>query len=306
MSNAYDVIIIGGGPAGLSAGLYASRARLKTLLLERSILGGQIVNSEHLENYPGFPDGITGFDLGELMRAQAEKFGLEIKYVEVQKVELEGAVKAIHSTEGEYTAKAVIIAGGATLQRLGVPGEERLTGKGVSYCATCDGPFFKEKVVAVVGGGDSAVEEAIVLTRFASRVIVIHRRDQLRASKIIQERAFSNPKIEFLWDTVVDEVLGDDMVAALKARNVKNGRISTLDVSAVFLYVGQRPNTEYLKGLIPLDEAGYIPTNERLETEVKGIFAAGDIRKNSSRQVITAAGDGATAALSAEKFLSEQ
>jgi thioredoxin reductase (NADPH) len=306
VSETYDVIIIGGGPAGLSAGLYTSRAKLKTLLLEKSILGGQIVNSEHVENYPGFPDGTTGFDLADLMRVQAEKFGLEVNYTEVQEVDLTTAVKRIKSSEGEYTAKAVIIAGGATLQRLGVPGEEKLTGKGISYCATCDGPFFKDKAVAVVGGGDSAVEEAMVLTRFASKVIIIHRRDQLRASKIVQERAFSNPKIELLWDTVVDEVLGDEKVAGLKIRNVKNGQVSALEVSAAFIYVGQQPNTHYLNGIIPLNEKGDIITNERMETEVKGVFAAGDIRQNSSRQVITAAGDGATAALSAEKYLSEQ
>jgi len=306
MSNKYDIIIIGGGPAGLSAGLYASRAGLKTLLLERSMLGGQITNSEHVENYPGFPDGIPGFDLIELMRAQAEKFGLEIRYAEVQSATLKGSSKKLSTAEGEFQAKAVIIAGGATLQRLGVPGEEKLTGKGVSYCATCDGPFFKERVVAVVGGGNSAVEEAIVLTNFASKVIVIHRRDQLRASKTVQQRALSNKKIEFLWDTVVDEVLGDDKVNGLKVRNVKDGRVSTLEASAVFMYVGQRPNTDYLKGIIPLDEKGNIVTNDRMETEVKGVFAAGDIRHNSSRQVITAAGDGATAALSAEKYLSEK
>ena len=306
MSVTYDVIIIGGGPAGLSAGLYASRAAFKTLLLEKSILGGQITNSEHVENYPGFPDGVSGFDLGELMRAQAEKFGLEIRYTEVQSVDLSGSIKKLSTTEGEYQAKAVIIAAGAALQRLGVPGEEKLTGRGVSYCATCDGPFFKERVVAVIGGGDSAIEEALVLTKFASKVIVIHRRDQLRASKILQQRAFSNKKIEFLWDTVADEILGNDKVTGLKVRNVKDGRVSTLEASAVFIYVGQLPNTDYLKRTIPLNEKGNIITNDRMETEVKGVFAAGDIRHNSSRQVITAAGDGATAALSAEKYLNEQ
>ena len=306
MSVTYDVIIIGGGPAGLSAGLYASRAAFKTLLLEKSILGGQITNSEHVENYPGFPDGVSGFDLGELMRAQAEKFGLEIRYAEVQSVDLSGSIKKLSTTEGEYQAKAVIIAAGAALQRLGVPGEEKLTGRGVSYCATCDGPFFKERVVAVIGGGDSAIEEALVLTKFASKVIVIHRRDQLRASKILQQRAFSNKKIEFLWDTVADEILGNDKVTGLKVRNVKDGRVSTLEASAVFIYVGQLPNTDYLKRTIPLNEKGNIITNDRMETEVKGVFAAGDIRHNSSRQVITAAGDGATAALSAEKYLNEQ
>lgn len=306
MSDTYDVIIIGGGPAGLSAGLYTSRARLKTLLIEKAIVGGQITNAERVENYPGFPDGIPGFDLGELMRKQAEGFGLEIKYAEALGLELRGSEKVVKTSDGDYMGRTVIIAGGATLQRLGIPGEERLTGKGVSYCATCDGPFFKDRVVAAVGGGDSAVEEGLLLTRFASRVIVIHRRDQLRASKILQERAFANKKMEFLWDSLVEDIQGENKVTMIKIRNVKTGQTTALEVSAVFIYVGQRPNTDYLKGLVPLDEKGCIIINERMETQIKGIFAAGDIRQNSPRQVITAAGDGVTAALSSEKFLGGQ
>ena len=306
MSNTYDVIIIGGGPAGLSAGLYTSRARLKTLLIEKAIVGGQITNAERVENYPGFPDGISGFELGELMRRQAESFGLEIKYAAALGLKLRGNERVIETTEGEYIAKAVIIAGGATLHRLNIPGEEKLTGRGVSYCATCDGPFFKDRVVAAVGGGDSAVEEGLLLTRFASRVIVIHRRDQLRASKILQERAFANKKMEFLWDSLVEDIQGENKVTTIKIRNVKTGQTTALEVSAVFIYVGQRPNTDYLKGLVPLDEKGCIIINERMETQIKGIFAAGDIRQNSPRQVITAAGDGVTAALSSEKFLGGQ
>ncbi len=306
MGIAYDVIIIGGGPAGLSAGLYASRTMLRTLLIEKGIFGGQITNAALVENYPGFPDGISGLELGELMHQQAIKYGLETVTAEVRGIELGERGKTIKTTEGEYTAKAVILAGGATFKRLGVPGEERLSGKGVSYCATCDGPLFKERVVAVIGGGDSAVEEGLLLTRFASEVILIHRRAQLRASRLFQERAFANKKMAFLWDTVVDEILGDDRVSGLSVRHVKTGKTSTLEISAVFIYVGQRPNTDYLRGRIPLDEEGRIPTNERMETEIKGIFAAGDIRKNSSQQAITAAGEGATAALSAEKFLAKQ
>jgi thioredoxin reductase (NADPH) len=306
MSNTYDVIIIGGGPAGLSAGLYTSRARLKTLLIEKAIVGGQITNAERVENYPGFPDGISGFNLGELMRRQAESFGLEIKYAEALGIELRGSEKVVKTSDGDYIGRAVIIAGGATLQRLGVPGEEKLTGKGVSYCATCDGPFFKDKAVAAVGGGDSAVEEGLLLTRFASKVILIHRRDQLRASKILQERAFANKKMEFLWDSVAEDIQGENKVTAIRVRNVKTGQTTSLEVSAVFIYVGQRPNTDYLKGLVPLDEKGCIITNERMETKIKGVFAAGDIRQNSPRQVITAAGDGVTAALSSEKFLGGQ
>jgi len=306
MSNTYDVIIIGGGPAGLSAGLYTSRARLKTLLIEKAIVGGQITNAERVENYPGFPDGISGFELGELMRRQAESFGLEINYAEALGIELRGSEKVVKTSDGDYIGRAVIVAGGATLQRLGVPGEEKLTGKGVSYCATCDGPFFKDRVVATVGGGDSAVEEGLLLTRFASRVIVIHRRDQLRASRILQERAFANKKMEFLWDSVVEDIQGENKITTIKIRNVKTGQTTALEVSAVFIYVGQRPNTDYLKGLVPLDEKGCIIINERMETQIKGIFAAGDIRQNSPRQVITAAGDGVTAALSSEKFLGGQ
>jgi thioredoxin reductase (NADPH) len=306
VDRAYDVIIIGGGPAGLSAGLYAARARLSTLLIEKGIFGGQIANAERVENYPGFPDGISGYELGELMHRQAKKYDLETVAAEVIGIELVERGKVIRTTEGEFLAKAVILAGGAEPNRLGVPGEEKFVGKGVSYCATCDGPFFREQVVAVVGGGDSAVEEGILLTRFASKVILIHRRNQLRASKLLQERAFANKKMEFLWDTVVEEILGDDKVKGLRVRNVKTGQGKNLEVSAVFIYVGLHPSTDYLSGLLSLYGEGHIPTNEEMETEIPGIFAAGDIRKNSSRQVITAAGDGATAALSAERYLSEQ
>ncbi|GAF97277.1 unnamed protein product, partial [marine sediment metagenome] len=263
-------------------------------------------NAAHVENYPGFPDGIPGLELGELMHRQATEYGLETVAAEVYAIALAMGGTVIETTEGDYMANAVIIATGAEFNRLGVPGEERLSGKGVSYCATCDGPFFKDRVVAVVGGGDSAVEEGILLTRFASEVILIHRRDQLRASRLLQERAFANKKMAFLWDTVVEEILGNERVTGLRVRNVKTGESSTLDASAAFIYVGQRPNTDCIGKLISLDEDGRIPTDERLETKIKGIFAAGDIRKNSSRQAITAAGDGATAAISAEKFLIQQ
>jgi len=306
MGDTYEVIIIGGGPAGLSAGLYASRARLRTLLIEKGIFGGQIANAAHVENYPGFPDGISGLELGELMHRQATEYGLETLAAEVYGIALAMGGTVIETTEGDYLANAVIIATGAEFNRLGVPGEERLTGRGVSYCATCDGPLFKDRVVAVIGGGDSAVEEGILLTRFASEVILIHRRDQLRASRLLQERAFANKKMSFLWDTVVEEILGNDRVTGLRVRNVKTGSTSTIEASAAFIYVGQHPNTDCIGKLIALDEEGRIPTDERMETEIKGIFAAGDIRKNSSRQAITAAGDGATAAISAEKFLIQQ
>lgn len=305
MERQYDIVIIGGGPAGLTAGLYTSRARLRTLLIEKGFFGGQIANTEHVENFPGFPDGVSGFELGQLMFQQAEKYGVETVAAEVTGIEVGEGVKVVNTTEGDYGARAVIIAGGAERSKLNVPGEEEFLGRGVSYCATCDGAFFREQAVAVVGGGDSAIEEALFLTRFASRVLVIHRRDQLRATKLHQERAFTNPRIEFVWDTVVEEVLGSDKVRGVRVRNVKTGEVSTLDVSGVFVYVGLRPETGYLEGLLSLDELGRIPTSQEMETEIAGIFAAGDIRQHSPRQAITAAGEGATAAISAQRSLVE-
>jgi thioredoxin reductase (NADPH) len=304
MSKEYDIIIIGGGPAGLSAGIYASRARLRTLLIEKGMFGGLIANAELVENYPGFPEGISGFDIGERMSHQASKFGLETLSAEVTGVDLLKDIKVINTTEGDFSARAVIIASGAERKRLGVPGEDIFINRGVSYCATCDGALFRDRVVAVVGGGDSAVEEALFLTRFASKVIIIHRRNQLRASKMAQERALSNKKIDPMWDTVVEEIKGNSKVSQLVVRNVKSGATAQIVADGVFVYVGQNPNTGFLKGQLPLDKEGYIITDDRMETQIKGVYAAGDIRKNSSRQVITAAGDGATAAISAEKFLS--
>ena len=304
MSKEYDIIIIGGGPAGLSAGIYASRARLRTLLIEKGMFGGLIANAELVENYPGFPDGISGFDIGERMSQQASRFGLETLSAEVTSVDLLKDIKVINTTEGDFSTRTIIIASGAERKRLGVPGEEMFINRGVSYCATCDGALFKDRIVAVVGGGDSAVEEALFLTRFASKVIIVHRRNQLRASKMAQERALSNKKLGFLWDTIVEEIKGNNKVSELVVRNVKTGETSKISVDGVFVYVGQIPNTSFLKGQIPLDKEGYIITDDRMGTQIKGVYAAGDIRKNSSRQVITAAGDGATAAISAEKFLS--
>ena len=305
MDKAYDVIIIGGGPAGLTAGLYTTRAGLSTLLIEKGVIGGQIANAELVENYPGFPDGISGFELGQLMHQQAMRYGLETIGAEVVALEPRDKTRLVRTSDGEYVARAVIIAGGSELSKLGVPREERLTGKGVSYCATCDGPLFKDKTVAVVGGGDAAITEALFLAKLCSKVFVIHRRNQLRASRILQERAFAEPRIEFIWDTVVDEIIGDERLEALKTRNVKTGEVSTLDVSAVFIYIGFSPNTGYLKGLVPLDSAGLVITNERMETTTPGIFTCGDIRHNSAKQAITAAGDGATAAMAAERFVRE-
>ncbi len=304
MDNTYQLIIIGGGPAGLSAGLYAARSRLSTLLIERAVPGGQIINAELVENYPGFPQGISGAELGSLLEQQAKKYGVEIIMAEVESIEVGGEEKIVNSSEGRYFTKALIIAGGSEYSKLGVSGEEALRGRGVSYCATCDGAFFNNQVIAVVGGGNVAINDALFLTRFASKVIVIHRRDQLRATKILQERAFAQPKIEFIWDTVVESIGGDNQVGELGLRNVKTGVESKLEVTGVFIAVGLRPNTGYLEGALALSPEGFILVNDQMETEVPGVFAAGDIRAGSARQVSCAVGDGATAAISAERYLS--
>jgi len=300
----YDVIIVGGGPAGLSAGIYTARARLTSLLIERGVVGGQIINAEEVENYPGFPEGISGFDLTQSMHQQATKFGLETVNAEVTGIEINGEQKVVKTTAGDFFTRALVIVSGSERQKLGIPGEAEFTGKGVSYCATCDAAFFREKPVAVVGGGNAAITEAIELTKFASKITVIHRRHELRATKILQERAFAKPNIELLWDTVVEEIMGEAFVNRLRVRNVKTGQESTLDVAGVFVSVGFKPNTDYLRGILTFDATGAIVANDRMETSVPGIFAAGDIRSNSIRQVISAAGDGATAAVNAEKYLS--
>jgi thioredoxin reductase (NADPH) len=304
VNRTYQLIIIGGGPAGLSAGLYASRSKLDTLLIEKAGLGGQILNAEMVENYPGFPQGVSGSELGALIAQQATKYGLPTVFAEVQGIEIQGEEKIVATSEGQYRAKAVIIAAGSEHSKLAVPGEEVFLGKGVSYCAMCDGAFFRDQVVAVVGGGNVALNDALFLTRFGTKVMVIHRRDQLRATKILQDRAFANPKIEFIWDTVVVSITGDKVVREIKLRNVKTGAGSSLEVSGVFVAVGLRPNTGYLKGLLTLDEGGFIPVSGQMETGVPGVYAAGDIRAGSIRQVVSAAGDGASAAIAAERFLS--
>lgn len=299
----YDVIIIGGGPAGLSAGIYASRARLSSLLIERGMVGGQIVNAEQVENYPGFSEGISGLDLTQYMHQQASRFGLETVMAEVTGIEIKGEQKVVKTSKNSFIGRAVIIASGSERQKLGVPGEAEFTGRGVSYCATCDAAFFRDKPVVVVGGGNAAITEALQLSKFASKIIVIHRRHQLRATQILQERALAEPKIEFLWDSVVEEISGEAFVNRIRVRNVKSGQESTLDVSGIFVTVGFKPNTDYLKGILPLDATGAVVTDVRMETGVPGIFAAGDIRSSSIRQVIAAAGDGAIAAVSAEKYI---
>ncbi len=300
----YQVVIIGGGPASLTAGLYCARSRFDPLLIEKDIIGGQITNAERVENYPGFPKGISGTELGQLIHEQATSYGSETLLAEVTKVVPGQKHNLVNTSEGDFIAESIIIASGAQFRKLGTPGEDRFVGKGVSYCATCDGPLFKGKTVAVIGGGDSAVTEALYLSKFASSVNIIHRRGQLRASKIFEERAMAEPKIDFIWDTVVTQIEGDGVVRQLTLKNTKNDRISILEIAGVFVAIGSKPNSAQWRGLLPLDEEGYIITNELMETKIPGIFAAGDIRHNSARQVITAAGDGAAAAISAARFLS--
>ena len=303
-NRSYQVVIIGGGPAGLTAGLYCARSRLNTLLIEKGIIGGQITNAERVENYPGFPKGISGIELGQLIHEQATSYELETWLAEVTKVVPSPRHNLVSTSEGDLVAESIIIASGSQFRKLGVPGEDKFVGKGISYCATCDSPLFKGKTVAVIGGGDAAITEALYLSKFASSVKVIHRRGQLRASKINQERAMAEPKIEFIWDTVVTQIEGEGVVKQLMLKSTKSAKIAILEVAGVFVAVGSEPNSAQWRGLLPLDEAGYIITNELMETKIPGIFAAGDVRHNSARQAITAAGDGATAAISAERFLS--
>lgn len=300
----YDIVIIGAGPAGLAAGLYAARARRSTLLIERNVTGGQIALTAIIENYPGIEE-IDGFELGQTMQRQAVKYGMEVAYANVTSLDRREGVHIVHTTEGDFSAKALIITGGADYNKLGVPGEERLTGKGVSYCATCDAAFFKDQVVAVVGGGDAAMDEGLFVTRYASKVYVIHRRGELRASAILQERAFAEPKMEFIWNTVVTEIEGVDAVERLKLHNVVTGEDSALDAAAIFIFIGHHPNSEYLRSYVKMDEGGHIYVNDWMETEVPGLFAAGDIRVNSARQVVSAAGDGATAAIRADHYITD-
>lgn len=303
-STSYHVVIIGGGPAGLTAGLYCARSRSSVLLIEKGVMGGQITNAERVENYPGFPKGISGIELGQLIHEQATSYGLETLLGEFTKVVLGQRHNLVSTSEGDFMAESIIIASGSQYRKLGVPGEDEFVGRGVSYCATCDGPLFKGKTVAVIGGGDSAVTEALYLSKFASSVKVIHRRDELRASKIFQERATAEPKIEFIWSSIVTQIEGDGVVEQLTLKNTGSDKISTLELAGVFVAIGSKPNSGQWQGLIPLDEEGCIITNELMETKIPGIFAAGDVRHNSVRQVITAAGDGATAAISAARFLS--
>jgi thioredoxin reductase (NADPH) len=299
----YDIVIIGAGPSGLAAGLYAARARRSTLLIEKNITGGQIALTAVIENYPGI-DEINGFDLGQSMQTQAEKYGMETMYTTVTAIEPGEGGHTIRTEEEDVLAKAVIVTAGADYNRLNVPGEHRLTGYGVSYCGTCDAAFFKDMEVIVVGGGDAAMDEGLFISRYASKVKVVHRRDALRASTILQERAFANDKIEFVWNTVVESIDGEKEVTSAHLKNVVTGEESDMPISAVFVFIGQTPNTSFIKSLLDLDPGGHIVVNDWMETNVPGIFAAGDVRVNAARQVVSSAGDGATAAIRADHYIS--
>jgi thioredoxin reductase (NADPH) len=303
--NKKDLVIVGGGPAGLSAGIYAARAELDALLVERGVPGGTVVSTQSIENYPGFPS-IGGPELMMQMEKQARGFGLEIMSANVERVEPSDKDITVTTDKGTIRTGALIIATGAQPQLLNIKGESEYTGRGVSYCATCDGAFFRGKKVAVVGGGDAAIEEAIYLTKFAEKVYVIHRRGELRATKIIQQRAFMNPKIEFVWHSVVDEIVGTDTVNTALIRDVRDNSRSPLAAEGVFIYIGYRPNSSLVKGIVNLDDKGYIITDDNMLTSQKGIYAAGDVRQKLLRQVVTAVADGAIAAVAAEKYLEAQ
>ncbi|HBG50003.1 MAG TPA: thioredoxin-disulfide reductase [Cyanobacteria bacterium UBA9971] len=302
----YDLLILGGGPAGLTAALYGGRGLLKTAIVDTGVTGGQLTNILEIENYPGFPI-ISGYDLVEKIEEHADKFNIE-KFImqEIKKVDLVSPIKTIETTENIFKAKTVVIATGAKLMKIGVPGEIELIGRGVSYCAVCDGAFFRDKEVCVIGGGNAAVEEALYLTRFASKVNIIHRRDALRAERMYQERAAANPKINFIWDTVVTSVNGTDKVESISVQNVKTGENSELKTDAVFPYIGYSPNTELFREQIKLDSKGFIETDINLATSCEGVFAAGDVRVSPLRQVVISAADGAISATSAVKYLEEK
>ncbi|MFN4319557.1 MAG: thioredoxin-disulfide reductase [Aquificaceae bacterium] len=302
----YDAIIVGGGPAGLTAGLYCARAKLNTLLFEKGTLGGQIAITDLVENYPGFPEGISGKELTQRFKEQAERFGLSIIRKEVSKIERVGREIFVHLRTGELVrSKTVILTVGSNPRRLGVPGEEEFLNRGVSYCATCDGALFEGVPIAVIGGGDSAAQESLFLTRFASKVYLIHRRDQLRAQKHLQEKVFSNPKIEFIPNKVVEEIKGKDFVEGLLLRDTKDGSLSELPVEGVFIFIGLEPSTGFLKGSVDLDERGYIITDGRMRTSMEGVFAAGDCRSGATGQVAVAVGEGCIAAIEAERYIEE-
>jgi thioredoxin reductase (NADPH) len=301
-----ELIIIGAGPAGLTAGLYGARAQLEPLVLVGQAFGGQAATTSEMENYPGFPEGIGGYALAEQMATHAQRFGAEVVYEEVTALDLHTWPFTVKTYGPTFKARALILCTGTSARKLGVPGEADFVGRGVSFCATCDGYFYRDKTVVVVGGGDSAMDEGLYLTRFAERVIVVHRRDQLRAGGILQKRAFANEKMEWVWNTVVEEILGEDTVAGVRVRNVLTDEVSTIACDGVFEYVGLVPNTKLVKGQLDLTPEGYIVTDKRQRTSVPGVYAAGDVQDPWFRQVVVAAGAGAAAAIEAERFLAEK
>jgi thioredoxin reductase (NADPH) len=302
----FDLIIIGGGPAGLTAALYAGRARLKTLLIEKALLGGMSATTYFIENYPGFPHGVSGMDLSRHFEEQAKKFGADFYYGDVSGVALKEDKKVVTIEGKEIEARALIIASGTETKKLGIPGEEQFRGRGVSYCATCDGPFYKGKNIIVIGGGNAAVEEALYLTRYASRISIVHRRDKLRADKVLAEQALNDPKIFIVWNTEAEEIIGAARIEKVRVKNNQTGQTNYIPADGIFIYIGSLPNTGMVKGLVDLDQNGYIKTDEGMRTSQPGIFAAGDVRMKSLRQVITAAADGAIAADSARKYIEEE
>ena len=308
MTEVRDVIIIGSGPAGYTAALYAARARLNPLLFEGSVTsGGALMNTTDVENFPGFPDGVLGPDLMDSLRKQAERFGAELVTDDVTEVDLSATPKVVKAGSDTFLTRSVIVATGSSYRELGIPGEKRLSGHGVSWCATCDGFFFRDQDIAVVGGGDSALEEATFLTRFARSVTVVHRRDALRASAIMQDRARANPKIRFAWDSVVTEVVGEDRVAGVRLLNTKTGEESFIEVSGIFVAIGHDPRSELFTGQLELDDEGYLVVDQpSTRTKIPGVFAAGDVVDHTYRQAVTAAGSGCAAALDAERWLADQ
>lgn len=305
IDNHFDVAIIGSGPAGYTASIYTSRAKLKTIIISGSLPGGQLMTTTDVDNFPGFPNGITGPELMMNMQQQSERFGTEIVVDEVTSVDFKRRPFRIKTGSSEYLAKSVLISTGASPRKLGIKGESVFSGRGVSYCATCDGPFFRDQELLVVGGGDTALEEATFLTKFGKSVKVIHRRDELRASKILQERAFENQKIEFIWNSAVVNIEGQNKVASVTIKNIKTGEETVLNTGGLFVAIGHEPNTAIFKGQIDLDERGYIIINNNTKTNIEGVFAAGDVHDHRYRQAITAAGFGCMAALDIEKWLSE-
>ena len=306
MANEYDVVIVGGGAAGLTAGMYAARYGMRTAIVERMMGGNQIINVERIENFPGFPQGVSGAELGPLMQEQAMDAGAEFVMAEATDAVLDGPYKVIRTSDGDYRARALIVAAGSSLRKMGIPGEEEFYGSGVSHCATCDGPLFKGEVVGVIGGGDSAGDEALTLAEYTDRVILFHRGDRLDAQKIIQERVIRSPNVEIIYNTTVEAILGESLVTGVRVRNKITNFSDRMSLAGVFVYVGLEPNTEFVRGIVKTDNAGHIPVNTWMETDVPGVYAAGDIRQNSAAQLVSSAGDGATAATAAFRFISGQ